>query len=57
MRIHQLDGLFFLGWETLIAAADLIIACWRRLRLFRKKKVHFGFSFYQILSFCSFVAN
>jgi len=40
----------------LIAAADLIIACWRRLRLFRKKKVHLGFSFYQI-SLCSFVAN
>lgn len=55
MRIHQIDGLFFLGWEMLIAAADLIISCWRRLLSFGYK-VHLGFSFYQIL-LCSFLAN
>jgi hypothetical protein len=56
MRIHQLDGLFLLGWEMLIAAADLIIACWRRLRLFRKKKSILGFLSIKHY-FARFVAN
>lgn len=57
MRIHQLDGLFLLGWEMLIAAADLIIACWRRLRLFEKKKSILGFLSIKYYLFARFVAN